>query len=164
MLCVRNWPFCTQQARIVYADGKPQSVQTMCTIVHVEIGGHQVPTEFVYVPSNPFVETLLGVDFLAAADIDCDPSTRQWCFRDHIHAKFPVLGHFAKLFSPNNISPWTFRQMCFTAITIWTVYNNANRHFPQRYVRQIANRQMYILAYITIPQKHICQIIVKTYF
>ncbi len=86
-------PFATYEAQLALADGIPMSKQVMHTTVYVTIGMRSIPTEFLYMPDCSYMVTLLGIDFLAAANIDCDPKTRLWCFRDVPDVKFPLAAH-----------------------------------------------------------------------
>lgn len=77
-------------ATVKLAQGPRRSAKFLSSIVPISLQSKTFDVEMVYCPENPFNQTCLGVDFLALADIDCNPKTRKWCFRSSSQEQFPL--------------------------------------------------------------------------
>lgn len=80
--------------RLVLADGVPREVITHSFRTIIEIANRRIPLSFLSIPDHPEAKTLLGIDFIAAADMIIDVPRMQWRFSDEGQfkrfAEYPV--------------------------------------------------------------------------
>ncbi|GFX96612.1 retrovirus-related Pol polyprotein from transposon 297 [Trichonephila clavipes] len=80
------------------ADGRTQTTEILTTSVDISIQGKVIPTELLILKNARGNRTLLGIDFLTAAEIVLDLQRKQWYFTETSHRKY----NFVK--APPNIN------------------------------------------------------------
>ncbi|GFT51053.1 uncharacterized protein TNCV_4490341 [Trichonephila clavipes] len=72
--------FTNKRISFMRADGIRQTIMDLSTIVDLYIQGKVTPTEFLVLPASKGNRTLLGLDFLNAAEIVLDVQGGKWHF------------------------------------------------------------------------------------
>ncbi|GFR02645.1 uncharacterized protein TNCT_246341 [Trichonephila clavata] len=75
--------FTNKVISFMMADGIRQTITALRTVVDLYIEGKVIPTEFIVLPEAKLNKTLLGLDFLNAAEIVLDVQGGKWHFSEN---------------------------------------------------------------------------------
>jgi hypothetical protein len=90
-------PFTRLTQELTMADGEPVEIATEVYKVQVQVNGRIVHTSVTAIPEHSRGKTLLGMDFIKAADVILDFPRMQWRFRNQ--------PNWAPLVSEKEVSP-----------------------------------------------------------
>uniref|UniRef100_A0A2A4IYB3 Peptidase A2 domain-containing protein n=1 Tax=Heliothis virescens TaxID=7102 RepID=A0A2A4IYB3_HELVI len=85
---------------IKLADGHTRDVDVLMTTLDVHLEGKVIRTPFLILPESHDNETLVGMDFIFAADVVMDFPGKCWYFSETRHIEYPM--HFEPSLSPQH--------------------------------------------------------------